>query len=672
MFGDEELIKIHKRRAGQVANIILLCFGIVLARLWYLQVYKGEQYHKFSIQNRLRKEIVRAPRGMIYSANEQLLVDNIPRFDAVLTRQYLKNKNETLKRLASILDMEVGEINQIIKKHSSQAKYRPIIVEKNISLEEVARIETENAFLPGISVDTFISREYVDGEVGAHLLGYISEISQQQLPKYRSRDKLDYHLGDFIGQFGIEEEMDKTLRGDNGFEYVEVDALGRKKKYINTDNLFQGIQDVAPQPGKNLKLTIDREMQVAAYEALKGKSGSLVAIDVETGKVLAMVSTPAFDPSQFSRGLTKEYWNSLITNEENPLRDRTIQEHFSPGSTFKPFTAITALEEGIIDPNTKIRCHGTYRLGRRVYHSWKRWGSEKVNVTDALMQSCNIFFYKAATDMDIDKLAKYAKMFGFGERSGIALPREVSGLIPTKEWKLKRNGIPWQQGETLSCSIGQSYVLVSTLQLANAYAAIATKGKLFRPFVVDEVFDHQGKSINKYEPELIREIKLKDSTWDAVRKGLFKVANDPKGTAWWRKGFGNNMAGKTGTSQVVRAANTEGLYSKCSEMPYEFRHHGVFAAFAPYDNPKIAVAALVEHGCGGSSAAAPVVEKVVSAYMGKYLPEKQKKYAKEEKAKYLGYIRKRNAAREKARAESEEDAEASSGAETQDGQEDED
>lgn len=654
MFGDEELIKLHKRRAGQVANIILLCFGLILARLWYLQVYKGEQYHKFSIQNRLRKEIVRAPRGMIYSANDQLLVDNIPRFDAVLTRQYLKNKQDTLSRLASILDMETGEIEEIIRKHSSQAKYRPIIVKKNISLEEVARIETENAFLPGVGVDTFISREYVDGEVGAHLLGYISEISQQQLPKYRSRDNLDYHLGDFIGQFGIEEEMDKTLRGDNGFEYVEVDALGRKKKYINTDNLFQGIQDKMPRPGKNLKLTIDREMQNAAYEALKGKSGSLVALDVHTGKILTMVSTPAFDPSQFSRGLSQEYWNSLITNEENPLRDRSIQEHFSPGSTFKPFTAITALEEGIINTNTKIRCHGTYRLGRRVYHSWKRWGKEKVNVTDALMQSCNIFFYKTASDMDIDDLAKYAKLFGFGQRSGISLPREVSGLIPTKEWKLKRNGIPWQQGETLSCSIGQSYVLVSTLQLANAYAAIATKGKLYRPYVVDEVFDHHGELEKKFEPELIREIELKDSTWNAVRKGLYKVANNPKGTAWWRKGFGNNMAGKTGTSQVVRAANTEGLYSKCSEMPYEFRHHGVFVAFAPYEDPKIAVAALVEHGCGGSSAAAPVVEKVVSAYMKKYLPEKQKKFAKEEKAKYLAYLRKRNAARKKAKEEKKE------------------
>lgn len=646
MFGDEELIKLHKSRATQVANIIVFCFGIVFIRLWYLQIYKGELYHKFSIQNRLRKEVIRAPRGMIYDRNAQRLVDNIPRFDAILTRQFLSNKDQTLERLANILSMDLKAIKKIIKKNSFQAKYRPIIIKKNISLAEVARIETENAFLPGVSVDTFISREYVDKEVGAHLLGYISEISQQQLPKYRKRDNLDYKLGDFIGQFGIEEQMDKTVRGKNGFEYVEVDALGRKKKYINTDNLFQGIEDDSPQPGKNLVLTIDRDMQNAGYKALDGKSGSVVAIDVSTGQLLTMISTPAFDPSQFSRGLTKEYWSSLINNEEHPLRDRNIQEHFPPGSTFKPFTAIAALEEGIVKPTDRIRCHGSFKFGRRVYRSWKRYGTEKVNVTDALMHSCNIYFYKVAAEMDIDALAKYAKLFGFGSRTGIKLPREVSGLIPTKDWKLKKNGIPWQQGETLSCSIGQSYVLISTLQLANAYAAIATKGKLFKPYVVKSITDVEGKVVKEIKPELIRDIKLNEQTWDYIRKGLYKVVNNPKGTAWWRRGSGNQMAGKTGTSQVIKAASSEDLYSKCSEKEYKNRHHGLFVAFAPYDNPKIAVAALVEHGCS-SGAAVPIVEKVVNTYMKKYEPELQEKYAAMEKTQFKSFIRKRNAARKK-------------------------
>ena len=652
MFGEEDLIRIHKTRSIQVANIILICFAVVFIRLWYLQIFKGELYHKFSIQNRLRKEIIKSPRGMIFDRNGDLLVDNIPRFDAILTRQFLSKKEKTLGRLSDILSMDLKTIKRIIKKKSSQAKYRPIIIKKNISLKEVARIETENAFLPGVSVDTFISREYVDKNTGAHLLGYISEISQTQLPKYKKRDKINYKLGDFIGQFGIEEQMDKVIRGKNGFEYVEVDALGRKKKFINKDNLFQGEKSLKPIPGNNLRLTIDRDMQLAGFKALKGRTGSVVAIDVKTGQILSMVSTPAFDPSQFSRGLTTEYWNSLINNEENPLRDRNIQEHFPPGSTFKPFTAITALEEGIIDSNTKIRCHGSFKFGRRVYRSWKKFGTEKVDVIDALMQSCNIFFYKVATEMDIDVLAKYSNMFGFGNRSGIKLPREVSGLIPTKEWKLKRNGIVWQQGETLSCSIGQSYVLVSTLQLANAYAAIASKGKLFKPYVVKNIFDNSGNTLKVNEPELIRNIQLKPDTWDLVRQGLYKVVNAPKGTAWWRRGQGNQMAGKSGTSQVMKAQSSDQLYSKCEDKDYKSRHHGVFAAFAPFDDPQIAVAAFVEHGCGGSKAAAPVVERVINTYMKKYLPKEQKRYAEVERKQFAQFIRKRNQARKKVREES--------------------
>lgn len=657
MFGDEELIKIHRDRSTQVANIILFCFAIIFVRLWYLQIFKGELYEKFSNQNRLRKEVIPAPRGMIYSRNGVRLVDNIPRFDAIVTRQFLQDKEKTLERVSEILDMSVADIKKIIRKNSFQATYRPIIIKKNISQEEVAKIETENASLPGISVNTFISREYIDKNVGAHVLGYISEISKEQLPRYRKRDDIDYGLGDFIGQFGIEERLDKTLRGSNGFEYVEVDALGRKKKNMG---LFRGIEDQPARPGKNLKLTIDRDMQNVAYEALEGKSGSLVALDVHSGEILSMISTPAFDPSQFSRGLTAEYWKSLITNEEKPMGDRSIQNHFSPGSTFKPFTAITALEEGIIDPDTKLRCHGSMRLGRRVYRSWKRYGSEKVDVADALKHSCNIFFYKTAVDMNIDSLAKYAKMFGFGKRTGIALPREVSGLIPTQEWKKRTKGEEWQQGETLSCAIGQSYVLTSTLQLANAYAALATKGKLYKPFIVKQVLDQQNRVVQNFEPELLNEIELKESTWKAVREGLYKVVNSPKGTAWWRRGLGNQMAGKTGTSQVVRAQTTEDLYAKCSEKEYKYRHHGVFVAFAPFDNPKIAVAALVEHGCGGSSAAAPVVEKVVNTYMKKYLPEEYEKNVEKEKAELKQYYRARARAQAKREQAEQEAAEESS------------
>lgn len=621
MFGEEELVKIHKERATLISYIVTAAFGLILARLWYLQVYKGETLHNYSIQNRLRKEVVWAPRGLIYSRDDQLIVDNIPRFDAILTPQFLLDPEDTLTRLAGILGTDIASIKSILKKNSNQAKYRPIIVKKNISFEELAKIETQNADLPGISVDTFISREYRDKEVGAHLLGYISEISQIQLPKLKERDKLDYRLGDFIGQFGIEEQLDKYLRGENGHEFVEVDARGRRKRYINTDNLFKGIEDEKAISGMNVKLTIDRDMQLAAYNALEGRVGGVIAIDVESGEVLAMVSRPSFDPSQFSRGLTPEYWRSLVQNKEHPLRDRNIQEHFSPGSTFKAITAIAAFEHGEIDENTEVFCNGSFRLGRKVYHCWKKEGHGQVNLIKAIRESCNVYFQKAANRMDIDDISRYAKSFGLGARTGISLPREVSGLIPTKDWKKKRFGHEWQAGETLSCAIGQSYVLASTIQLAVSYAAIANGGKIYRPFVVKDIYDSKGELVKTFTPELLSSINMKNlKTLKFVREGLFQVMNNPKGTAFARRGPGIMMAGKTGTSQV-KSASADKVYVKCDTLDYESRHHGLFVGFAPYDNPKIATAVIVEHGCSGSGAAAPVAEKVVTTYMKKYHPQ---------------------------------------------------
>lgn len=620
MFGEEELVKIHKERATLLSYIITAAFGLVMARLWYLQVYKGETLHNYSIQNRLRKEVVWAPRGLIYSRDDQLLVDNIPRFDAILTPQFLMDKEVTLLKLSKILSLDILTIQATLKKNANQATYRPIIVKKNISFDELAQIETQNADLPGVSVDTFISREYRDKEIGAHLLGYISEISQIQLPKLRERDRMDYRLGDFIGQFGIEEQLDKYLRGENGHEFVEVDARGRRKRYINTDNLFKGIEDERPSLGMNVKLTIDRDMQIAAFNALEGKVGGIIAIDVDSGEVLTMVSRPSFDPSQFSRGLTPEYWRSLVTNKEHPLRDRNIQEHFSPGSTFKAITGIAAFEEGEIDENTEVFCNGSFRLGRKVYHCWKKEGHGQTNLVKAIRESCNVYFQKAANRMDIDDLAKYAKAFGMGARTGISLPREVAGLIPTKEWKKKRYGQEWQPGETLSCAIGQSYVLASTIQMVTAYAAIANGGKIYRPYVVKDIYDGNGELIKTFTPELLSKITMKkEKTLKLVREGLFQVVNNPKGTAWYRRGQGIMMAGKTGTSQV-KSASADKVYAKCENMDYESRHHGLFVGFAPYDNPKIAAAAIVEHGCHGSSAATPVVEAVITQYMKKYHP----------------------------------------------------
>jgi len=619
MFGEEEVVKSHHQRAQIIANLIILSFAIILARLWYLQIYKGELLYQYSLKNRLRKEIVRAPRGKIYTRNNQLIVDNVPRFDAVLTPQYLKNKTKILKRMSVILDMPINKIESVIRKNSRLARYKPIILKKNISQKEVALIETENNDLPGISVDTFISRRYFDKSVGAHLFGYISEISKSQLPKFRKRDDFDYYLGDFIGQFGLEEQLDQTIRGKNGFEFVEVDAFGRKKRNIN-NKIFKDVKNIPSTPGKSVRLTLDRDLQLSAFKALKNKVGSAVAIDVNTGEILAMVSRPSFDPSQFSRGLSVDYWRSLVGNPDKPLRDRTIQEHYSPGSTFKLVTAIAALEEGLINKDTEINCSGFIKVGRRKYHCWKKHGHGKVNLKRALRESCNIYFLKIATKLDIDSLANYARKFGFGQKTGIGLPRENSGLMPTRAWKKKKFGVKWQLGETLSCSIGQSFVLSTPLQLASAYAALANNGKLLRPYILKDIIDRSGKSISQNKKQILSETNIKLTTLEAIKEGFYEVVNHPKGTAWWSRGRGIQMAGKTGTSQVVRAT-ADTLYQKCEQQKYKFRHHGVFVGFAPYSSPKIAVAVLIEHGCHGSSSAAPVAEAIISTYMKKYYPD---------------------------------------------------
>lgn len=630
MFSEEEVVRSHKTRLDVITNVVILSFIFIISRLWYLQIYKGKELYDYSVQNRLRKEIVKAPRGMIFSRNNVQLVNNIPRFDVVVTPQYLKNKNETIEKLSKILEITVEQIEKIIQKNRTQARYRPIVIKKNISRKEVAIIETENSKMPGVSVQTFISREYKDKEVGGHLFGYIGEINQDQLPKYKNRDDENYKIGDWIGKAGIEQEFDSYLRGDDGFQFMEVDARGRMRRVVRSNNLFTGIKNQAAIPGNNIRLTIDRDLQVAAYNALEGKVGGAVAVDVNTGEILSMVSRPSFDPSRFSKGITPEYWSSLIGDPNKPLRDRTIQDHYSPGSTFKTISAIAALEEGLVTADQVIQCGPTFRLGRRVYHDWKRSGHGPTNVYTSLKNSVDVYFYKIAAQMDIDVLASYARQFGLGAKTEISLPRETTGLIPTKEWKLKRNGIPWQKGETVSCIIGQSYVLATPIQLAMAYAAIANGGTLYKPYLIKEIFSNSGEVIKKAKPKEVSKLEVSQESLKAVKKGLYQVVNEVGGTAWWSRGEGIRMAGKTGTSQV-RSMSSKELFSKCKDMPYKDRHHGLFVAFAPYEKPRIAVAVVVEHGCGGSSAAAPVAKEIMQVFMKKYEPELHEKYAEEDK-----------------------------------------
>jgi len=633
MFGEDDLVKSHQERADMILNIIVIAFAILLARLWYLQIYNGKMFFNYSLENRLRKDVVRAPRGMIFSRNNVLLTHNIPRFDAIITPQYFNNADETILHLSQILEMNEEMIRKTLKKFQGQAKYIPVVIKKNISRREVAIIETESAKLPGVSVETFISREYTDKDAGGHLLGYISEISKESLPKLRDRDKYDYKQGDFIGQSGIEQQFDLEIRGEDGYQFMEVDAKGRARRHVTSNDLYSGIDNKLAAPGKNVRLTIDRDVQLAAYHALDGKDGAAIAMDIETGEIIAMVSRPSFDPGNFSTGLSSNYWGELVMDSKRPLRDRTIQEHYSPGSTFKTLTAIAALEEGIVDENFKVHCSGKYNMGSRTFHCWKKEGHGSVDVYRSIKESCDVFYYTIGSRIDIDVIYKYATLFGMGQRLGIILPRETKGLIPNKEWKLKQTGQEWQKGETLSCVIGQSFVNTTPLQLVSFYATIANEGKLFRPHVVKEVFSNTGQVLKKVDPELIHQFKLSQKTIDIVKQSLYDVVNTPGGTALSQKGMGIQMAGKTGTAQVM-SFSADKIFDKCENKEYKYRHHGLFAGYAPAVNPKIALAVVVEHGCHGSSAAGPVAKAMAAAYIHKYMPTYQKKLIAQDKMNY--------------------------------------
>lgn len=637
MFGEDDVVRSHQERADIVLNLMVACFAILLARLWYLQIYKGKQFFNYSLENRLRKDVVRAPRGMVFSRNSTLLTHNVPRFDAVIIPQYLESRDETVQYLAEVLSMNPDSINRILKRFQGQARYIPVVIKKNISRREVAIIETESHKLPGVMIETFISREYTDKDAGAHLLGYISEISQEKLPKLRERDKYDYKLGDFIGQAGIEQQLDLDIRGTDGYQFMEVDARGRMKRHVSSDDLYMGVDNRNPLPGNNVRLTIDRDVQLAAYHALEGKDGAAVAVDIETGEIIAMVSRPAFDPSIFSSGLTSNYWGQLIMDEKRPLRDRTIQEHYSPGSVFKTLVAIAALEEKIVNEKTTVNCTGKFQMGARTFHCWKKEGHGSVDIYRSLKESCDTYYYKIGTQIDIDTIHKYATLFGMGQRLGIILPRETSGLIPTKEYKKKRTGQEWQRGETLSCVIGQSFVNTTPLQLAMFYATIANEGSLWRPHVIKDVFSSTGELKKNYEPELIHQFKLSDATWKIIKQSLYEVVNVPGGTAFSQRGKGIQMAGKTGTSQVV-SFSADKIFSKCENNEYRFRHHGLFAGYAPSKNPKIAFSVVVEHGCHGSSGAGPIAKAMAAAFMNKYYPSYQKKLISQEKMTYMEVI----------------------------------
>jgi penicillin-binding protein 2 len=588
------------QRLVRVFVIVLIAFAVLAARLLYLQVIKGEELRRQSEINSIRLQDIDSPRGLIFDNGYHTLVENRPSFNLYMILKDAKPLDRTLQTLSTVIEEPVDDLKESIRESKKLGSYTPILVKEDIGRDMMAAVEVHRFELPGVQVHVSPKRHYLYEQYGAHVLGYMGEISLDEL---QGKSFQDCKGGDFIGKFGIEKAYESFLRGKRGGRQVEVNATGQMERILET---------VDAVPGKNVVLTIDWDLQQKVQDLLEGHAGAAVAIDPNSGKVLAMASSPSFDPNQFVTGLTQEQWNDLIKNPLHPLEDKAIQAEYPPASTYKIVTAIAGLEENVIDAKTTFFCPGYYRLGNRTYRCWRHWGHGEEDVVGALKESCDVFFYQVGEAVGVDRLAKYARAFGLGRATGINLDREGKGLIPTSEWKLKRFGVPWQGGETLSIAIGQGFDLVTPLQMAVLVAAVGNGGVRYKPYIVDRIQAADGQVLFQNAPEVAARIHLRPSTLDLVHKGLWEAVNTPKGTAFRSRIKELEFSGKTGTAQVVGRPKEGEETDPDKKAP---KDHAWFVAYAPSDHPKIAVAVIIEHGEHGASAAAPVASAMIKAYL---------------------------------------------------------
>ena len=596
-----------KKKIRVFAILVIFVFICLSMRIWYLQILKWQYLTGLSENNRVRMVSLPAYRGTIKDRNGETLVSIRPSFNLYITPEDAGDSGSSLDLLAKKIKFKRGKLKKSIGREKS---FKDILIKTDISREEVAFIEENNMRLPGIKIKAEPLRNYVYKDLMSHTLGYLGEISKSKL---KNTNNLFYSQGDFVGKNGLENIFESTLRGKKGHKEVEVDVSGRELKTIRR---------LPSDSGNNLILTLDVKVQAELEKAMtstpeKIVNGSAVVIKVQTGEILAIASKPTFDPNEFAEGITSGSWRKLINDEMHPLQNRSIHSQYPPGSTYKIAVAYAALEEGVIDPETTIYCPGHFKLGRGRYRCWKKSGHGAMNLHDALVQSCDVYFYTLGHRMGIDTLARYAKKFGFGTPAGIGLSREKSGLVPSTQWKLKNRKKAWLLGETISASIGQGYNLVTPLQQANMMAAVANGGMLLKPYIVNRIEEPGGTTIKEFFPEIRGKIAGSSENLEVIRKALRDVVNGVRGTGKRSRLKNIIVSGKTGTVQVVRMKSNEEL-EKEDEVPYKYRDHAWFVAFAPYEKPEIAVAVLVEHGGHGGTTAAPIAKKVFKKYFQLY------------------------------------------------------
>jgi penicillin-binding protein 2 len=580
------------------ANIILIvAFSLLFSRLWYLQVIKGEYFKNLSENNRIRIQEIAAPRGIIYDQAGIPLVDSFPSFDVSFFQQDVSDTQSLVPILSRSLSLDPARLQVKLDGAKGLSASHPLKLKANISREELATVETRRLDLPGVMVDMVIRRNYPYENLAAHLIGYLGEISQEELER---EDFVNHKVGYFIGKYGIEQKFELDLKGENGGQQIEVNALGRKIRILG---------QLEPNPGNNVFLTLDIELQKAAEGAMAGKKGALVAMDPRNGDILALVSKPDFDPNLFARGISPPNWKRISENPSHPLQNRAIQGQYPPGSVYKIIPAIAGLEEKIVTLETTFHCPGAFPFGNRDYLCWKKEGHGRISLRRAIVESCDVYFYNLGLRLGVDRIAKYALGLGLGKETGFPLGHEKPGLIPTSSWKMKRFGIPWQAGENLSIVIGQGFDLVTPLQIASTLSALANGGRLYRPRIVQSIKTPYGETVKEFFPVEGKTLPVSPETLEILREALWGVVNSPGGTGGRARVDGFDVAGKTGTAQVVQRKEGRGEPTLAEQQD-----HAWFACFAPARQPEITVVVLIEHGGHGGAAAAPVAKKVLENY----------------------------------------------------------
>jgi len=611
--------RLFLRRIILSAVIAVLLLGVVVARLVQLQVVDHQLFAEKAQGNRVRIEPVAPTRGLIFDRKGRVVAENLPAYQLELIPEQVEDLDDTLNRLAALQLIEFEDIPRIKELSRSGPRFRPVTLKFRLTEEEIANFAIQRPRFPGVDFQPRLVRHYPDGEAVAHAVGYVGALSTDDLQRL---DAARYAGTSHTGKTGVESSFESSLHGAAGYRHLITNARGRQVPGDSSELLDSLPIDEKPGPGSNVYLSIDLDLQKLATRLLEGRRGAIVALDPQTGEILALVSAPSFDPNLFAVGMSISQYGELQNNLDLPLFNRAVRGSYPPGSTIKPMLALAALETGATNLTRKTVCRGYFMLPNSThrYRDWKPEGHGPVDLHDAIAQSCDVYFYEIGQDVGIDNMHDYLDRFGLGSKTGVDIGGEHPGLVPSREWKRtsfrNRDDQRWYNGETVIASIGQGYMLATPLQLAAAAGVLSTRGVHYRPHMVAAIENPLDGQRTLIRPERLADVEISNTFyWDNVIEAMHDVMQGPRGTAR-AVGFGApyEMAGKSGTAQVISIAQDEEYDEE--ELLERQRDHALFIAFAPLDNPRIAVAVVVENGSSGSGVAAPIAKAIMDLHLG--------------------------------------------------------